>query len=47
MEGADDLGALGRFGDWRIGLGELNAEADARDFDAFGRRASCGRARRA
>ncbi|HSJ07767.1 MAG TPA: hypothetical protein VK936_13770 [Longimicrobiales bacterium] len=36
MEGADDLGALGRFGDWRIGLGDLNADVDARDFDAFG-----------
>jgi hypothetical protein len=36
MEGADDLGALGRFGDWRIGIGELSSEADARDFDAWG-----------
>jgi hypothetical protein len=35
MVGGDDLGALGRFGEWRIGLGELNAEADARDFDAY------------
>lgn len=35
MEGADDLGALGRFGDWRIGLGDLNADVDARDFDTF------------
>jgi hypothetical protein len=35
MEGDDDLGALGRFGDWRIGLGDLSAEVDARDFDAY------------
>jgi hypothetical protein len=36
MVGGEDLGALGRFGDWRVGLGELSAEADARDFDAWG-----------
>jgi hypothetical protein len=36
MEGGDDLGALGRFGEWRIGLGDLSAEVDARDFDAWG-----------
>jgi hypothetical protein len=36
MEGTDDLGALGGFGDWRVGIGELNAEADARDFDVYG-----------
>jgi hypothetical protein len=35
MVGGDDLGALGGFGEWRIGLGELNADADARDFDAY------------
>jgi hypothetical protein len=35
MVGGDDLGALGGFGDWRLGLGELNADADARDFDAY------------
>ncbi|CAN5644650.1 hypothetical protein BH23GEM9_BH23GEM9_07120 [soil metagenome] len=35
MVGADDLGALGRFGEWRMGLGDLNADVDARDFDAF------------
>jgi hypothetical protein len=33
--GADDFGALARFGDWRIPLGALNTEVDARDFDAF------------
>jgi hypothetical protein len=36
MEGGDDLGALGRFGEWRIGLGDLSAEVDARDFDEWG-----------
>jgi hypothetical protein len=36
MEGAGDLGALGRFGEWRVGLGDLSAEADARDFDVWG-----------
>lgn len=35
MEGADDLSALGRFGDWRLGMGELNVDVDARDFDTF------------
>jgi hypothetical protein len=35
MVGGDDLGALGGFGDWRLGLGDLNADADARDFDAY------------
>lgn len=35
MIGGDDLGALGRFGDWRVGMGDLNAEVDARDFDAW------------
>jgi hypothetical protein len=35
MVGGDDLGALGGFGEWRLGLGDLNAEADARDFDAY------------
>jgi hypothetical protein len=35
MVGGDDMGALGRFGDWRVGMGELNAEVDARDFDAW------------
>jgi hypothetical protein len=35
MVGGDDLTALGRFGEWRLGLGSLNAEADARDFDAY------------
>lgn len=35
MVGGDDLGALGRFGEWRIPLGELNSEADARDFDPY------------
>jgi hypothetical protein len=33
--GGDDLGALGRFSDWRIGMGDLNAEVDARDFDQW------------
>jgi hypothetical protein len=35
MVGGDDLGALGRFGEWRIGMGDLNAEVDARDFDQW------------
>jgi hypothetical protein len=35
MAGAADFGALARFGEWRVGLGDLNAEADARDFDAY------------
>jgi hypothetical protein len=36
MEGDEDLGALGGFGEWRTVIGELNAEADAREFDAYG-----------
>jgi hypothetical protein len=35
IEGDDDLGALGGFGEWRLGLGDLNAEVDARDFDLY------------
>ncbi|HSJ23559.1 MAG TPA: hypothetical protein VK929_02670 [Longimicrobiales bacterium] len=35
MVGGDDLGALGRFGEWRTGMGDLNAEVDARDFDQW------------
>jgi hypothetical protein len=31
-----DLGTLSRFGDWRLTMGELNALADARDFDQYG-----------
>lgn len=34
--GADDLGALRRFGEWRVSMGALNAEVDARDFDHYG-----------
>jgi hypothetical protein len=35
MAGADDFNALARFGDWRVGLGDLNTEVDARDFDDY------------
>jgi hypothetical protein len=34
--GGGDLGALSRFGDWQLTMGELNALADARDFDQYG-----------
>ena len=34
--GGGDIGALSRFGDWQLTMGELNAVADARDFDQYG-----------
>jgi hypothetical protein len=33
--GGDDLGVLSSYGDWRLPIGELNAQATARDFDAY------------
>ncbi len=35
LAGGRDVGALSSFGDWRLPIGELGENADARDFDAY------------
>ena len=35
LTGSENLGVLSSFGDWRLPIGELNAQASARDFDAY------------